>query len=87
MAHSKQAKKRVRQNERRREDNKAIASVMRTEIKRVLAAVESGDMETAKGALPGAMRRIDKAAKRGVIHDNTAARRKSRLERAINRAS
>ena len=86
MAHSKQAKKRIRQNEKQRLLNKALASRMRTEVKRVLRHVEAGDTEAARAALPQAMRFVDKAAKRHVIHENTAARKKSRLHRAIQRA-
>jgi len=79
MPNTKQAKKRVRQDEERRQHNKTIKSSMRTAIKRVLQA---DDPEAAKKALPTAMKRIDKAAKNNVIHDNAAARYKSRISRA-----
>ena len=84
MAHSNQAKKRIRQNERRRTANKAVASRMRTEIKRVLQACDGGDKAEAEKAMPTAMRCVDKAAKVRVLHPNTAARKKARLARAIN---
>lgn len=84
MAHSKQARKRVRQQDKRRFRNKVTASSMRTQVKRVLTAVEAGDKEAANSVLPMALKRIDKAAKTRVIHANTAARKKSRLMHAIN---
>ena len=87
MAHSKQAQKRVRTSEKRRIHNKGIASRMRSEIKRVLTAAESGDVEAAKAALPGAMRQIDKAAKTNILHRNAASNRKAMMARAINRAA
>lgn len=85
MAHSKQAKKRIRGNEKQRLLNKAVSSNMRTEMKRVLTAVQAGDKAAAQAALPLAMRKIDKAAKVNVLHDNNAARKKSMLMRAIGR--
>lgn len=80
MPNNAQAKKRVRQDERRRQHNKTIKTSMRTSIKRVLNA---DDADAAQAALPQAMKRIDKAAKSNVIHDNAAARYKSRLARSI----
>ena len=67
--------------------NKAIASRMRTEIKRVLAAVQNGDLDAAKAALPNAYSQVDRAAKTNIIHRNAAANRKSMLARAIARAT
>ena len=87
MAHSKQAKKRIKTSEEKRLHNKAIASRMRSAIKQVLTAATSGDVDGAKKALPGAMRQIDKAAKTNIIHSRTAARRKSLMARAIDRAA
>ena len=83
MTHSKQAAKRVRQNEQRRQRNKATLSIVRTLMKRVLTACESGDKATAQSALSLTLSRIDKAAKHNVIHANTAARKKGRLMRAL----
>ena len=87
MAHSKQAKKRIRTSERKRLQNKGVASRMRTHVKRVLAAVEGGDLDAARQALPGAIKRIDKAAQSRVLHKNAAANRKSMLARAIARVA
>ena len=83
MTHSKQAQKRVRQTERDRLANKAKMSRMRTEMKKLLTAVESGDKGTAQAALPGVHKLIDKAAKSHIIHANTAARKKSLVTRAV----
>lgn len=79
MPNSKQAAKRMRQNEERRVQNKSARSAMRTAMKKVLAA---DTPEQAQASLPQAMKRVDKAAKRKVIHKNTAARIKSRLSTA-----
>jgi small subunit ribosomal protein S20 len=80
MANIKSQIKRNRQNERRRLRNKSVRSEMRTRTKRALGAVEAGD-ESAPELLQAAIRRIDRAAAKGVIHKNQAANRKSRLMR------
>ena len=79
MPNSKQAEKRARQGERRRQANKVVRTSMRTAVKKVLQAPTT---EAATAALPEAMKRLDKAAKQHVIHPNTAARTKSRLAKA-----
>ena len=78
MPNNKQAKKRVRQDEERRARNKSVKSSMRSSIKKVLQADSN---EAAMAAMPSAMKHIDKAAKKNIIHDNGAARYKSRLAR------
>jgi len=78
MPNSKQAKKRVRQSEVRRDRNKALRTSMRTAMKKVLDADSD---ESAQAALPAAMKAVDKATKRSVIHANAAARHKGRLSR------
>ena len=83
MPNSNQAKKRLRQDERRRIHNRAIASRMKTEIKKVLKLCEEGDAAAAEQQLPEAFRRIDKAAKKNILHAKNASRKKSRLSRAI----
>jgi small subunit ribosomal protein S20 len=80
MPNSKQAKKRLRQSEERRDDNKRVRSAMRTAIKQVLRAETP---EQAKKVLPMAFKRVDKAAKKRVIHPNAAARYKSRLSKRV----
>lgn len=82
MAHTKQALKRHRQNLKARTRNRAANTGMKSAIKRV---VTSTDAKTASEGLARAMKTIDKAAKHGVIHKNTASRYKSRVARAINR--
>jgi len=80
MPNTKQAKKRVRQNEERRIANRPKNTAMRGAIKKVLRAETKED---ASALLPEAMKRIDKAAKANLIHDNAAARYKSRLHHNI----
>ncbi len=82
MANIRSQIKRNRQNERRRLSNKSVRSEMRTRTKRAVTAFE-GDLEHAGEALRLAVKRIDKAAAKGVIHRNQAANRKSRLMRRI----
>ncbi len=82
MATSKQSQKRIRTSEKARVANKAVRGSMKTAAKRVTAATVAGDART---ALAEAMKKVDKAAKSGVIHKNTAARKKSQLARAAAR--
>ncbi|MCC6781959.1 MAG: 30S ribosomal protein S20 [Planctomycetes bacterium] len=86
MAHSKQAEKRIRQNEKARIRNKAQSSKAKTLVKRVLNAAEDGDVSTAEASIAEAFQAVDKAAKNRVLHPKTAARRKSRLQRELNKA-
>ena len=79
MPNTKQATKVVKRDETRRLHNKAITSAMRTAVKSVLNAESP---EAAKKALPTAMKRVDKAAKKNLIHANAAARVKGQLSRA-----
>ncbi len=80
MAHSKQAAKRNRQNQEARAANKTARSSMKSAMKRV---IDAKDATAAKGGLAQAMKKVDKAAKTGVIHKNAAARYKSQLSRAV----
>lgn len=84
MPHSNTARKRVRQNEKTRLRNKSVKSSMRTQVKKTLEAIAEGDAERAKKEFALASQKLDKAAKSNVIHKNQAARRKSRLQRAVN---
>jgi small subunit ribosomal protein S20 len=79
------AAKRARQNEKRRERNRAAKSHMRTLIKRVERLIEAKDVEGVKKALPLALKALGKTAKRGVIHKRNAARKESRLMHKVNR--
>lgn len=82
MANIKSAIKRNRQNEKRRVRNKAVRSEVRTRTKQALDA--AGTDESTE-SLRLAVRKIDKAAAKGVLHKNAAARKKSRLIKEINR--
>lgn len=79
MANIKSAIKRARQNEKLRQHNASARSMFRTYIKNVLKAVNAGDVEVARAAYSKAQPVIDKAASKGLIHKNKAARIKSRL--------
>lgn len=87
MAQHESALKQMRQGLRHRERNKKNVSKLKTEIKRLRAALAKGDSAAAKAALGETVSAIDKAAKQGVIHDNAAARYKSRLTRRVNAQS
>lgn len=83
MANSPQSKKRARQAEKRRRHNGSLRSTVRTSIKKVIAAIGSGDVENAKSAYAAAVPVIDRMADKGIIHKNKAARHKSRLNAQI----
>lgn len=84
MANSPQARKRAKQNENRRQHNASMRSMARTYLKRVIVAIESGDVEAAKAAYTAAVPVIDRIAdKGGVMHKNKASRHKSRLNTKI----
>ena len=84
MANIKSAKKRILVKKKKTERNKAIKSKVKTEIKKVRAAVEAKDVEAATNALKSATIEIDKATTKGVYHKNNAARKVSRLTKAVN---
>lgn len=86
MANIKSAKKRILVNEKKAARNKTIKSKVKTMIKKVDAAVAAGNKELAKSSLVEASSEIDKACSKGVFHKNTAARRVSRLAKAVNKA-
>ena len=83
MANTPQSKKRARQNERRYAVNKARRSRIRTFLRKVEEAIASGNAEAAKAALLAAQPEIDRGVTKGVLHRNTAARKKSRLSARI----
>ena len=86
MANIKSQIKRNRQNERLRLRNKAVKSELRTREKTALSAAQSSEPES-KEALLLAIRRLDKAASKGIIHKNQAANRKSRLVKRVAKVS
>lgn len=85
MANIKSAIKRAKQNTKRRQHNSSRRSMMRTYVKNVVKAVEKGDVELAKTALLKAQKALDKAATKGLIHKNMAARTKSRLNARVKK--
>ncbi|NLK07201.1 MAG: 30S ribosomal protein S20 [Firmicutes bacterium] len=87
MANIQSAKKRIRVTQRQTARNRAIRSKYRTAIKRFEAALAADDTAKAKELLQVAISEIDRAALKGVIHKNQAARRKSRLTKRLNKAS
>ena len=83
MANSPQAKKRARQNDKTRAHNASLRSMVRTYIKKVVAAIEAGDAESAKAAYTAMVPVRDRVADKGIFHKNKAARYKSRLNSQI----
>ncbi|MBB2202420.1 30S ribosomal protein S20 [Gluconacetobacter tumulisoli] len=83
MANTASARKRIRQNERRNARNTARVSRMRTFIKKVEAAIATGNKEQAADALRAAQPEMQRASGKGVIHANTVARKISRLSARI----
>ena len=83
MANTQQARKRARQAEKARLHNASLRSMVRTYIKKVAAAILSGDAEAAKTAYAVAVPVIDRIADKSIIHKNKAARHKSRLNAQI----
>jgi small subunit ribosomal protein S20 len=84
VAHHASAEKQMRQSLKRRARNRKNISQLKTQVKKLRAVIASGDAEGAKKLLPTTVGEIDKAAKKGVVHDNAAARHKSRLTRKVN---
>jgi small subunit ribosomal protein S20 len=85
VANSKQAKKRVRQGLKRRDRTMALRSMMRTSLKKVVAAIAAKEVKTAEAALHAATKIVDKMVTKGIIHKNKAARHKSRLSIQVNK--
>lgn len=84
MPNIKSAAKRTRQTAKRELRNKRIKSLLKTSIRRFEEALQSGDQEAARNKLDAAVRQIDKAAAKGIVHKNNAARKKSSLCRKYN---
>ena len=87
MPNIKSAKKRVIVNAKKTEQNKAIRSAFKTEIKKVEALIKENKLEEAKAALPAAFKVIDSAATKNIIHTNNAAHKKSKLAKKISDAA
>lgn len=84
MANTPQAKKRIRRNDNRAAVNGARISRIRTFLKKVESAIESGNADEAKTALAGAQPELARGVARGVIHKNTASRKMSRLSKRVS---
>ncbi len=87
MPSIKSAMKRVRVSEKKRLRNRAVRSRTRTLVGTVRKSVQAGDLQVASGSLSAALSALDRAAAKGVIHPKNAARRKSRLMKALAKAT
>lgn len=89
MPHLKTAKKRLRQNIKRRDHNRAVKKALRKQLKAMLevSAAKDGTIEQLKKEATAAVKKLDKAAARRIIHPNTAARKKSQIARLLNSKS
>lgn len=83
MANTTQAEKRIRRNDRRADINKARVSRIRTFVKKVESAIDSGTADTAKAALLAAQPELMRGVAKGVMHKNTVARKISRLAKRV----
>jgi len=84
VAHSLSAKKRIRQNTKKRAINRARKSSIKAEVRNFENALKSGDVEKTRETLRLATRKLDKTASKSTMHKNTAARRKSQLAKRLN---
>ncbi|MBV9122129.1 MAG: 30S ribosomal protein S20 [Planctomycetes bacterium] len=84
MPHTKSAKKQLRQSEKRRLRNRAVKKAIKTQIKKVQAAAEGGPLEQLKKEVILAVKKLDQAAAKKVVHRNLAARKKSQLARLLH---
>ena len=84
MGHHASALKQERQSLKRRARNRRSVSQLKTQVRKLRAAIEKGDGDAARKLLSETVGEIDKAAKKGVVHDNAASRYKSRLTRKVN---
>ena len=85
MANIKSSKKDLKRNAKRRIRNQSTKSALKTYVKKVRTAVTGADSAVVKETLIAAVKHLDKASQRGIIHKNQAARRKSRIAKAANK--
>ncbi len=83
MANSRSAEKRIRQNEKHRLRNRSDRSRLRGDIKRLRQVIADEDTDTARQLLPSTTSLIDRMVKKGIIHENTGSRYKSRLAKLV----
>ncbi len=86
MANLAQAKKRIRQNEKHQEHNRARKSTLKTETRKLMDAINSGDLERAKSQFKTLTKQLDQVAAKGTLHKKTASRKKSRLAKQLSAA-
>jgi small subunit ribosomal protein S20 len=86
LANTRSAQKQVRVAQRRRLRNQSVRSQAKTLVHKAEGLIASGELESAGSGVPAAISSLDKAAEKGVIHKNNAARRKSRLMKKLNKA-
>jgi len=86
LANTKSAIKNIRKSERRRRINQVHRSRARTYVKKTRSLIAAGQIEEAEATVQKAISALDKAAQKGIIHKNNAARRKSRLMKQLNQA-
>ncbi len=84
MPNTRSAKKQLRASIRKAERNKAVKSRIKTEVKKFLAYIAARDVNAAKSQISLVCSLLDKAAKKNIIHDNTASRKKSRLMKRLS---
>lgn len=84
MANIKSAIKRAKVSEKRRLQNASQKSALRTAVKAAESALNNGNAEAAQEAIRAAMKKLDKAVTKGLIHKNAASRKKSRLAKKLN---
>ena len=84
MPNSASAEKRFRQNQIRRDRNRAVHSNLRKQLRKVREAISAGDADTSANEFRLAVKKLDRATGRNIIHANKVARTKSRLSKAIN---
>ena len=87
MANIKSAIKRIQVTERQALRNKSIKSAVKTQIKKVIVAIENKDAAAAQTELKAAIKKISMAASKGIYHKNTAGRKVSRLTKLVNEIS
>ncbi len=86
MANLAQSKKRIRQNEKQQERNRARKSALKTETRKLLDVIHSGDLEKAKSQFNSLTKQLDQVEAKGTLHKKTASRKKSRLAKQLNAA-
>jgi len=84
VAHSLSAKKRIRQNEKRRARNRARKAQLKSKLREFSETLSTGDVAKSAEVLRAAMKKIDQIAAKGTIHKNTASRKKSQIQRKLN---